>query len=563
MARLPDSLRDTSGCGWVRNRDKRATRDLTIAVASAGDRGAAFGSKVLSGNAYHLISITVHKDGGLPMAPVRFVDPCASLGVRRCLLTPSQQQRSIVRLTSLRYPLTAVLLPTVACFADVAASPQNPRATDDSQAIAIPSEAATAAQPPPPASDAAPLPVYQTEEERSRTVPVPFALNVTRAPEGDVYPPAEYAPSTGVLFRASDYGDGALRAYFVNLIRGVLAGGATPILLEPDYAGVWKMTEYLLRPYGIDPASVAFEVSPGVETMWTRDYGPWHVYVDGQRSSIDMGYYNTRPYDDAVPMRLGEAWDEDVYRTPLSTEGGNFMTDGLGTCWASRGVIERNGLSRVQIEAIYRDYVGCRHMTFVGPLPDEGTTHIDMFSKVLNQDTILVGFSTLELGAWRDEIDALDAAAETYRTTPKPGGGAWHIARVPMSFGFEGYGWNSKRVYYTHTNSLIVNNQVLVPTYGRGTDETALQAYRDLMPGYAIVGVDASSVIGFNGAIHCTAMQIPQPTYRACGDGVIAGGEQCEPSYLRGKTCASLGSAGGSLACRNDCTWDLTACRED
>lgn len=45
-----------------------------------------------------------------------------------------------------------------------------------------------------------------------------------------------------------------------------------------------------------------------------------------------------------------------------------------------------------------------------------------------------------------------------------------------------------------------------------------------------------------------------------CGNGVADGGEGCDGADLRGATCASLGYAGGVLACTAQCTQDVSGC---
>lgn len=45
-----------------------------------------------------------------------------------------------------------------------------------------------------------------------------------------------------------------------------------------------------------------------------------------------------------------------------------------------------------------------------------------------------------------------------------------------------------------------------------------------------------------------------------CGDGVIGGGEDCEPGDVGGQTCGGLGFAGGTLACAPGCTFDTGDC---
>jgi hypothetical protein len=57
--------------------------------------------------------------------------------------------------------------------------------------------------------------------------------------------------------------------------------------------------------------------------------------------------------------------------------------------------------------------------------------------------------------------------------------------------------------YRTYTNSVFVNNTILVPIYEEQWDTTALRIYREAMPGYKVVGIDCNEIIGASGAIHC------------------------------------------------------------
>jgi hypothetical protein len=57
----------------------------------------------------------------------------------------------------------------------------------------------------------------------------------------------------------------------------------------------------------------------------------------------------------------------------------------------------------------------------------------------------------------------------------------------------------------------------------------------------------------------CTTYDFSDCQY--CGDGVIAGNEQCDGDNLNGFTCESFGYSGGALACVPlDCTYDVDDC---
>ena len=67
-----------------------------------------------------------------------------------------------------------------------------------------------------------------------------------------------------------------------------------------------------------------------------------------------------------------------------------------------------------------------------------------------------------------------------------------------------------KGCYYTYTNALFINELILVPIYfdGEGTDKVALEIWKNLMPGYEIVGIDCSEIIKEYGAVHCITKEI-------------------------------------------------------
>jgi len=51
----------------------------------------------------------------------------------------------------------------------------------------------------------------------------------------------------------------------------------------------------------------------------------------------------------------------------------------------------------------------------------------------------------------------------------------------------------------------------------------------------------------------------PEP---GCGNGVVAGTEQCDGQDLSGQTCLLAGYLGGNLGCNTDCTFDFGGCTD-
>jgi len=66
-------------------------------------------------------------------------------------------------------------------------------------------------------------------------------------------------------------------------------------------------------------------------------------------------------------------------------------------------------------------------------------------------------------------------------------------------------------VVRTYTNSLIVNDRVIVPTYGIPDDDDALAVYGEVFPDKTIVPLNAEDIIESGGAWHCVTMEFPEP----------------------------------------------------
>lgn len=260
------------------------------------------------------------------------------------------------------------------------------------------------------------------------------------------------------------------------------------------------MVRELLTIRNVSAERVRFFEFPH-ESFWTRDYGPISVVDElGVTSFVDPRYYPQRRRDDAVPTLMARYFGLEVARPAMSTEGGNFMTNGKGVCVVSSWLYEENpDLSASGLEAIQAQYFGCSSTIFLERLAREGTGHVDMYAKFLSQDTILVGEY--------DETDPQNAAlldrnVERLRSFAEANAWPLNIVRIPMPLGGNG-------VYRSYTNSLIVNDVVIVPTYRADTryEAQALEIYRNALPaGYTVVGLDAEDAIQLGGAVHCTTM---------------------------------------------------------
>ncbi len=247
-------------------------------------------------------------------------------------------------------------------------------------------------------------------------------------------------------------------------------------------------------------------------SIWCRDYGPWTVYSNDIDSIyiVDWIYNRPRPADDLIPSVFAAKYGYPLYQTTTSpynliNTGGNFMTDGHGTGFASKLVLTENSTkTEAEINNIMNKFMGINRFIKMETLPYDQIHHIDMHMKLLDEETILVGQYPYGV-ADGPQIEAnLQYILNNFLTCfGKP----YKVVRIPMPPQNNLYP-NNGGDYRTYTNSLIINKTIIVPTYETLYDTTALRIYREAMPGYNVVGINCNLIIPSLGAIHCITKDI-------------------------------------------------------
>jgi agmatine deiminase len=238
-----------------------------------------------------------------------------------------------------------------------------------------------------------------------------------------------------------------------------------------------------------------------VDSVWMRDFGPWWIQTeDGDREIIDLVYNRPRPNDDKFPSTFAGQERLKAHLTKLILPGGNLILDGKGAAILTDIVFDPSeggdpNLTVPQLEKYMKELFGVHKVILVKAMKRDGTGHVDMFGKLLNATTMIIGeYATPGDGASNNFAILNENAAKLAKET-NGAGEPFKVFRMPMPK------YNGRS--YTYTNSLIVNDKVLVPTYGFASDAKALDIYSKLMPGAKVVGFDCNQVIGANGAIHC------------------------------------------------------------
>ena len=242
--------------------------------------------------------------------------------------------------------------------------------------------------------------------------------------------------------------------------------------------------------------------------MWCRDYGPFFIEKNGELAIVDFNYYGwaARPKDNLYPTFYGIQNNIDYNFSSnffLCLQGGNYMTDGQGRAMIADKPLHMGNNNRLlkneEIKDRLKSALGLDEVYIFTSQKDDGTGHIDMFSKLLDENTVLVG-------RWEpNDVDyqILEDNAINFSYL------GLTVIRIPML-----RDQNSKyHTIWTYTNSLIINGPhkkvVLVPQYNVSEDAMAISIYQQAMPEYEIRGIDCRTIIPGGGAIHCTTITRP------------------------------------------------------
>jgi agmatine/peptidylarginine deiminase len=324
----------------------------------------------------------------------------------------------------------------------------------------------------------------------------PHGPDILDPPPGTVISIPEWAPVEGVIITWKWFND-----FFTDLTAAFVQTGTCWIVV--DNASQQASVTARLTAHSIPLDHVEFLLFQ-TDTCWLVDYAPFWITVDGMNEITDQSYYG-RPLDDVFPINLGTAWSIPYYTSDLRIEGGNFMADGTGICFITDQVYSQNEglLTPEEVDQRLTDYCGCETIHVLEKLND-WTGHIDMFAKLLDIDTIMIG----QYEPGDPEYATLETNAATVAGLTSGSGGPYDVVRIPMP--------GIPSLYWTYTNSLIVNDHVYVPTYSDPEDTAALGIYETAMPDMTIVGINSLEPIEYGGAIHCTTksvpVQIPTPT---------------------------------------------------
>lgn len=334
--------------------------------------------------------------------------------------------------------------------------------------------------------------------------------------------PPEWAPHRGTWLswphkEASWPGKFApVPAIFVELVRNLVPREEVHInvLDREAEAGVREW----LRRGDVSGDRVFFHHNP-TNDAWCRDHGPIFVQRNAKESRqeaiIDWGYnawggkYPPYDLDDVIPSRVGEEFGIPVYHPGIVMEGGSIDVNGEGTLLTTEACLlnpNRNPhLSREAIEQYLKDYLGIRHILWLGEgiVGDDTDGHVDDLTRFVNPTTVV---TVVEPDPADENYRPLADNLHRLRHMRDQSGQPIRVVTLPMP---DPLFQDEQRLPASYANFYIANGTVLLPTYRCPQDAAARRILQDLWPDREVIGIDCTDLVWGLGALHCVTQQWP------------------------------------------------------
>lgn len=305
-------------------------------------------------------------------------------------------------------------------------------------------------------------------------------------------------------------------AVWVEMVRALAPHERVNILVNDAAAGA--QVRSLLRAGGVPDTNVSLHEIP-TNDAWARDHGPIFITREtkGRRelAAVDWiynawgGKYPPWEADDAVPPQVAARLGVPLFQPGMVLEGGSIDVNGRGTLLTSEACLlnpNRNPqLDRAQIEQRLRDYLGVRHVLWLGDgiVGDDTDGHIDDLARFVDASTVV---TVLEADRRDENYDRLQANYERLQHMTDQDGQPLRVVTLPMPAALH---YDGQRLPASYANFYIANGVVLVPVFDDANDATVLDTLQALFTQRQVIGIRATDMVWGLGAFHCVTQQQP------------------------------------------------------
>jgi agmatine deiminase len=202
-------------------------------------------------------------------------------------------------------------------------------------------------------------------------------------------------------------------------------------------------------------------------------------------------------------------------------EGGAIDVNGRGTlmtteeCLLSEVQCRNPGLDRAGLEEVFADYLGIRHVIWLGRgiAGDDTHGHIDDLARFVDPQTVV---TVIEPRAGDPNHEPLKENLARLNSAVDQDGRHLRIVPLPLP---EPIVFDGQRLPASYANFYIANGLVLVPTFNDPADRIALNTLAELFPDRQVVGIHCVDLVLGLGTLHCLSQQQPAcPGLNSKGD---------------------------------------------
>jgi len=306
---------------------------------------------------------------------------------------------------------------------------------------------------------------------------------------------------------------------FAEIVRH-LARVERVFLFVEDSRAASRVKAILAKAHA-DLNRVCFVRAP-TDRGWMRDSGP--ICVKDPRGNVALNHfvfngwakYPNHKKDARVVTRASRLLRRKLYLPAhrgrrVVLEGGSIDVNGRGTLLTTEECLEspvqeRNpGFTRSDYEAVFRSYLGVRHVLWLGKgiAGDDTHGHVDDLTRFVNPTTVV---TVVEEDRTDVNYAPLQDNLARLRAMKAESGRALRVEELPMPAPVY---FNGQRLPASYANFYIANKLVLVPVFGDSNDRMALNVLAGLFPEREIVGIYCRDLVLGLGTIHCMTQQLP------------------------------------------------------
>ncbi len=252
---------------------------------------------------------------------------------------------------------------------------------------------------------------------------------------------------------------------------------------------------------------------------WARDYAPTFALDSrGALVAVDWEYnawggkYPPYDLDQQVAKRVAGYLGIAHASPSFCFEGGAIEVNDCGVLLCTRSCAlnpNRNPeMDLPQVESIFKQYLGakiCLWLTGNAIEGDDTDGHIDQIARFVNSTTIVVAADggNQDLQSERLKQNHCDLRQQLEFN----GLEHYQVVSLPLPSPFQFCG---RTIPASYCNFLITNERVIVPQFGVGEDEQALQILAPLFPNRQIIGLASRNLAVGLGSFHCLSQQQPE-----------------------------------------------------